>query len=135
MNNTDSNNVKSCWTKIKKISGSDKFAESFYQILFKQHPETRSLFPDELQKQKSILLETLDNVINGYAYLNELEDELIDLGRRHKDLGVAPPMYDIFLETIVAAANISSKFTLTDSELDDWEQAFKAVSNIMLKGY
>ncbi|HFD32344.1 MAG TPA: globin [Gammaproteobacteria bacterium] len=135
MNIQDSGSVKTCWTKIKAERGADSFVDDFYHLMFKHHPETRELFPDTLLSQKTSLLATLDNVINGIDYIEELETELITLGKRHKDIGIEKDMFDVFITTIIDTANIASNQTLTDKELVAWEEAFRKVANLMLKAY
>lgn len=131
----DSASVKACWDKIKSAKGSDLFVDKFYQLMFEHHPETRSLFPENLIEQKRTLLSTLDNVINGIEYINELEKELIELGQHHKNIGIKQEMFNAFITTIVETANSSSDYRLTNEELIAWENAFREVSNIMLKAY
>lgn len=134
-NRIDSESVKNCWAKIKSAKGVDFFVDNFYRLMFEHHPDYRSLFPENLKEQKSSLLATLDNVINGIEYIDELEDELIALGQRHKEICIKKEMFDAFISTIVATANVASDFSLTDKELVAWEDAFSQVSNIMLKAY
>ena len=131
----DSASVKACWDKIKSAKGSDSFVDKFYQQMFKHHPETRPLFPENLMEQKRTLLSTLDNVINGIEYINELEKELIELGQHHKNIGIKREMFNAFITTIVETANSSSDYRLTNEELISWENAFREISNIMLKAY
>jgi hemoglobin-like flavoprotein len=131
----DSESVKNCWKKIKSAKGVDFFVDKFYQLMFEHHPKFRPFFPENLKIQKSSLLATLDNVINGIEYIDELEDELITLGQRHKEICIKKEMFDDFISTIVATANFASDFSLTDKELVAWEDAFRQVSNIMLKAY
>lgn len=117
--------VKHCWAKIKSANGIDFFIDKFYQLMFSRHPETASLFPQNLDEQKRTLLATLDNVINGIEYIEELENELMALGQRHKNIGITKDMYKIFLSTIGETANLSSNYSLTDKELCAWEDAFR----------
>jgi len=127
--------IKSCWSKIKNTKGTDFFIEYFYLHMFEHHPETQALFPDDLKRQKTTLLSTLDNVINGVEYIDEIEEELLKLGKHHKNLGIKEEMFNDFISTIVVAANLSSDFSLNDEELAAWENAFRKISNIMLKAY
>ena len=131
----DSASVKACWDKIKLAKGADLFVEKFYQLMFEHHPETRPLFPENLTEQKRTLLSTLDNVINGIEYIDELEKELLELGQHHKNIGIKKEMFNGFITTIVEAANSSSDYQLTKEELIAWENAFREISNIMLKAY
>lgn len=134
-NNQYNNSVKTCWSKIKAENGADAFIDDFYHLMFKHHPEIRHLFPATLLDQKTSLLATLDNVINGIDYIEELEQELIALGQRHKDIGIEKEMFDVFIITIIKSANNASNNTLTDKELFAWEEAFQKITNIMLKAY
>ena len=135
MNNIDSQKVKDCWEKIKYAKGSDVFVDHFYQTMFKNYPEARPFFPEDLSSQKSTLLATLDNVINGIDYIELLEEELLALGLRHKSMGVIKEQYTAFVHTIIEAAHFASDFSLTDKEISAWENAFRDISDVMLKAY
>ena len=132
---SDIESIKSCWSKVKSTKGTDFFVEHFYQHMFEHHPDTQALFPKDLAQQKTTLLTTLDNVINGFEYIEDLEEELLSLGKHHKNLNIKKEMFDGFISTIVAVANLSSDFSLTEKELTVWEGAFRKVSDIMLKAY
>ena len=131
----DSDSVKNCWLKIKSAKGVDFFIDNFYQVMFEHHPDVHALFSEDTSEQKTKLLTTLDNVINGIDYIEELEPTLIELGLYHKDININEEMYDAFISIIVETANTSSDHRLTAKELTDWENAFREISNIMLKAY
>ena len=50
-------------------------------------------------------------------------------------MGIKKEMYDAFILTIVRTANTSSNNRLTTKELQAWEQAFTAITKLMLKAY
>ena len=132
---SDIESIKSCGSKIKSTKGTDFFVDHFYQHMFEHHPETQALFPKDLTQQKTTLLATLDNVINGVEYIDELSEELLSLGKHHKNIGIKKEMFDDFISTIVAAANFSSDFSLTKKELTDSGNAFRKISDVMIKAY
>lgn len=132
---TESEKTKSCWSKIKSTKGADFFIDHFYQHMFEHHPGTYALFPKDLTQQKTTLLATLDNVINGLEYIEELVEELLRLGKHHKNLNIKREMFDDFISTIVAVAHLSSDYSLSDDELTAWENSFRKISDIMLKAY
>ncbi len=103
--------------------------------MFEHHPDTQALFPENLTQQKTSLLSTLDNVINVVEYIEELEEELLNLGTYHKNLDIKKEMFDDFISTIVIVANLSSDYSLNEKELAAWESAFRKISNVMLKAY
>ncbi|MDH5395288.1 MAG: globin domain-containing protein [Gammaproteobacteria bacterium] len=131
----NSEHLKKCWIKIDKAKGTDAFVEIFFRQLFNDYPETRQLFSGDLDRQKSNLLTTLDNVINGFEYINIIEKEFIQLGDYHKKIGITAEMFNAFNSTILSAANEASDFSLTEDESSAWKSAFEQISNIMLKNY
>ena len=134
-NKNTSHAVKVCWSKIKLSEGSEFFVERFYQLMFEQHPELRPLFPETMRQQNAALLSMLDNVINGLEFIDELEETLIKLGKRHQKIGIQAEMYDVFVDTVVESAKQSSNNTLTENEIISWKSAFREMSDIMIKGY
>lgn len=131
----DSDSVKNCWLKIKSAKGVDFFIDDFYRLMFEQRPDVHALFPKNINEQKTKLLTTLDNVINGIDYIDDLKPTLTELGRFHKNIDIKKEMYDIFISIIVETANTSADYKLTSEELDAWEGAFREISNIMLEAY
>ena len=132
---SDYDNISNCWSKIIAAKGIDFFVDTFYASLFKHHPEIRSLFPDNLKRQKTSLLSMLNSVVNGSDYIESLNTELTELGKRHDSAGVTKEMYGYFIDTIVEAANLSSDFSFNEKELEAWKKALHKVSDIMLRAY
>ena len=132
---TDYQNLKNCWAKIKAEKGPDDLAYNFYQTLFNAHPETQALFPNDILAQKRTLLSTIDNIINGIDHLHQMKDELLELGRHHKNLGVTKEMYEVFIVAIIGAADFASNSSLTQPERIAWEEAFREMADLMLEAY
>ncbi len=134
-NTIDGEQVRACWHKIKSARGEDFFIEQFYNTMFNHAPETRHLFPQDMSAQHRSLLTTLDNVINGIDYIDQLESDLIKLGERHKQIGIRTDMFHTFNQVIVETANLAADHSLSPEEQTAWKQAFQQVSEIMLKAY
>ena len=134
-NSVDAEKIKVCWSKIKSAEGTGFFVEHFYKYMFEHYPEVHSFFPTDLTEQKTKLLNTLNNIINGMEYIDELKDELLQLGQQHRELGIDPDMFKHFIMSIVETADMSSDSTLTNKELATWKNAFQQVSDIMLEAY
>ncbi|MFK5913004.1 MAG: globin [Woeseiaceae bacterium] len=132
---SNSEGVKSCWSKIIKAKGKNNFVGTFYQSMFEYHPEIQALFPQNLKSQKESLITTLDNVINGIEFIDTLEEELYALGERHISYGIKAEMFEDFISIIVSTADEASDYTASKDELAAWEEAFRQISNLMLKAY
>jgi NAD(P)H-flavin reductase/hemoglobin-like flavoprotein len=78
-------------------------ARHFYATLFSQAPETRDLFPVNMEVQRSRLLRALVHVVQMVDRPDELVPFLEQLGRDHRKFGVLAEHYDA-----VGAALLSS---------------------------
>ena len=81
----------------------DEVARHFYATLFGLAPETRDLFPVNMEVQRSRLLRALVHVVQMVDRPDELVPFLEHLGRDHRKFGVLAAHYDA-----VGAALLSS---------------------------
>lgn len=77
----------------------------------------------------------LNGAINGIEFIDDLHKEITELGKKHKNIGIKKDMFDPFIVALVTAANLSSDFSLTNKELEVWENTFRKISRIMLSAY
>ena len=135
MNTINPELVESCWSKVKHNQGENTYSALFYESMFEQHPNIKSLFSSDGETQKIKLLNTLNLVINSIHHLEELKEPLLELGKLHKGINVDAPMYDIVIAHSVSALKVASNNTITPEEEEAWEQAFRAISDTMLEAY
>lgn len=135
MQNINGKLVQSCWSSIKEQTSDSFFIETFYKTLFERYPNTRALFSDSIDTLKIELLTKLDNVINGIEHIKDIEPALVTLGTIHKNAGVSREMFDAFIEVMTEAAAIASNNTLNKTELNEWNKAFREISQSLLKAY
>ncbi len=72
----------------------DEVARHFYATLFGLVPETRELFPVNMEVQRSRLLRALVHVVQMVDRPAALVPFLEQLGRDHRKFGVGPEHYD-----------------------------------------
>ena len=72
----------------------EELARHFYATLFGQAPETRDLFPVNMEVQRSRLLRALVHVVQMVDRPDELVPFLEQLGRDHRKFGVLAEHYD-----------------------------------------
>lgn len=109
-----------------------RLAERFYDKLFARHPELRSMFPGDMQRQRQKLLATLRAVIDRLSHPQETLTALIQLGRMHAGLGVKPAHYPIVVEILVAALAEASAADWTPDLALDWSQTLALMSEAMI---
>ena len=117
----------------------DAFARSFYAALFEIAPDTRDLFPDDMEAQRGKLVAELEFLIDaatGAAATGDLTpfvERARELGRRHVDYGVSGRDYAYVGRALVAAvAEYSSEWD-GDHERA-WTKLYRLISDVMREG-
>ncbi|HEY0574280.1 MAG TPA: globin domain-containing protein [Pseudonocardia sp.] len=84
--------IRNSWTEVEPKA--DELAKHFYAVLFQHAPETRELFPANMQVQRSRLLRALVHVVQMVDRPGDLTPFLAQLGRDHRKFGVIAKHYD-----------------------------------------
>jgi methyl-accepting chemotaxis protein len=112
----------------------DQLMDEFYARLFAAAPAVRPLFPDDMQRQKTMLLGALVLLRKSLRNLDAIVPKLRELGARHVAYGARPEHYPI-----VGAALIASMAAIAGDEWrpeheSAWSGAFEIVAATMIEG-
>jgi len=106
----------------------------FYEKLFVDHPEVRSLFPDDMAGQKRHLLTALALIVKNIDNFAALEGPLMKMGARHLDYGTKPEHYPVVASTLLSVmAELAGPIWTPQLEAD-WTAALNGIAEVMLKG-
>ena len=101
------------------------FLDTFYELLLSKSPEIREKFSQtDFKLQKLMLRQSLLEMICFDRGLSGTEEEIERLGRRHKELAISPPMYEMWLDALCEAiAKHDPQYT---SDLEQvWRKAMR----------
>jgi len=119
--------IKLSWSYLSNRLG--YFGEEFYRILFAQSPALRSLFKSDLDLQEQKFATMINYVVSKVQSLNSIDNELKDLGQRHREYGVTKQHYvltkDSFLEAL--------KNTLADDLDEETFQAWSVALDLIIE--
>jgi nitric oxide dioxygenase len=111
----------------------DELAERFYERLFAVAPQTREMFPADLEAQKRALVASLVIIVRSLRSADVLGLYLEGLGKRHRGYGAVAAHYPVvgmvLLETLAEMAGDAWTAELEAA----WADAFRAVSDLMLR--
>ncbi|MEZ4893733.1 MAG: globin domain-containing protein [Saprospiraceae bacterium] len=79
--------VKRTWKLLRNINPSI-VADAFYSKLFLEHPRLRSMFPKDMDEQYDKLITMLSKIVARLDNLENIQQEVVDMGERHKSYGV-----------------------------------------------
>jgi hemoglobin-like flavoprotein len=117
------------------VERSPDLAHGFYVILFARYPQVQPLFSRSARdKQEKMLTQALVAVMDHLEDAPWLETQLMALGARHAEYGVADEMYAWVGECLVAALKAVAGDDWTPRIEQAWTDAFAAISGLMLAG-
>jgi hemoglobin-like flavoprotein len=118
--------VKQSWRTLRAIDPGI-VGDLFYSKLFMANPSLRNLFPKKMDEQYSKLMDMLSVIIARLDRMDELNDDIAAMARRHIQYGVRPAHYKLVGNALL--------WTLRQGLGQDWtlevEQAWtKCYSNL-----
>lgn len=103
----------------------------FYGLLFVIAPDTRDLFPANMEVQRSRLLRALVHIVQMVDKPGDLEPFLRQLGRDHRKFGVVSEHFDAVGAALVGAIKQYAGDAFTPAVEQAWSGAFEIISTTM----
>ncbi len=123
-------------TSYARLEGREEvFADRFYDTLFRRSPELEALFAEtDMDRQRRMLMSTLDVAVRGLHQIEELLPILAELGARHVSYGVKSEDYDAVGGAIIEALGVELGDGFTSAVRSAWEGVFSTLVEAMLAG-
>ena len=112
----------------------DELMDEFYARLFAAAPAVRPLFPDDMQRQKTMLLGVLALLRKSLRDLDAIVPKLRELGARHVAYGAKPEHYPVVGSVLIASMAAIAGDDWKPEYEDAWGGAFEIVAATMLEG-
>ena len=112
----------------------DRFARAFYDHLFERRPSARCLFPEEVDLQRSRLVEEILLLVAAAADLPSFLQRARELGRRHQGYGVQTDDYAFVGDALVAAVAVVAAAEWSTEVEAAWRRTYVLISEAMLEG-
>jgi hemoglobin-like flavoprotein len=112
----------------------EELMETFYARLFAAAPAVRPLFPQDMTRQRTMLLAALVLVRKSLRDLDALVPTLRALGARHAGYGARPAHYGVVAAVLIAAmAEVAGDAWRAEYE-HAWSEALGVIAAVMLEG-
>lgn len=121
--------VRESWAAVEPRSA--EMTKFFYSMLFSLAPETRELFPADMEVQRSRFLRALVHVIQTVDRQDELRPFLEQLGRDHRKFGVVAAHYETFGTALLATIKTFAGELWTDEVQQAWAEAYTLMATAM----
>lgn len=112
----------------------DELVEDFYDRLFAAAPAVRPLFPDDMTRQRSMLLAVLVLVRKSLRDLDAIRPTLRRLGARHVAYGALPEHYPVVAQVLVESMTEIAGDAWRPEYTPAWSDALGAIATEMIAG-
>lgn len=103
----------------------------FYGTLFRQHPETRPMFPASMAAQQDKLVGALGAVISNVDHLDAVVPVLRRLGRDHRKFGATEDLYPAVGLALLETLGYFLGDQWTPDVQETWTVAYETVASVM----
>lgn len=121
--------IRRSWAAMEDQA--DALGRHFYATLFHIAPETRDLFPVNMEVQRSRLLRALVHVVQMVDQLDDLVPFLQQLGRDHRKFGVIAGHYDAVGKALLSAIGTHAGDGWTPEVEKAWTDAYTLAGQAM----
>ena len=111
----------------------EKVADLFHQRLFAIAPELRPLFPDDLSRQKKMMMQIMATGVKNIQQLQIIIPAVQELGRRHADYGATEKQYESVAAAMLWAIEQGLGATCTPSVIEAWTAFYCTIADVMQK--
>ncbi len=112
----------------------DEVVSIFYTRLFESAPHIRSMFPNDMGRQKKHMVNALLLVAKNVPNIENLIEPLREMGARHIDYGAQEAHFPIVRDTMVYALKQVAGYTWTPQLDADWTHALDVIAGYMIEG-
>lgn len=104
----------------------------FYSKLFSDTASLRNMFPENMDDQYRKLVHMLNTIVGRLDRLDELNEEIINMARRHNSYGVKPAHYKRVGVTLLWTLQQGLGKDWTTETRDAWMECYATLSATMI---
>lgn len=109
--------------------------KTFYQTMFKNHPELLNIFNHANQRQGKQPAALANAVYAAAAHIDRLEEILPvvkGIAQKHRALGILPEHYPVVGENLLAAIKTVLGDNATDEIIEAWGKAYGVIADVFI---
>ena len=124
--------VKHSW---KMFRGIDPVVvgDTFYSKLFLENPSLRKMFPKNMEMQYRKLLDMLNLIVIRLERLDEINDEIVAMAKRHVNYGVRPGHYRLIGSALIWTLQQGLGRDWNDDIREAWTRCYAILSGTMIE--
>jgi len=109
-----------------------KLAEQFYARFFELAPDTRRLFPNDMERQQLKLMDTIAAIVGTLDRREICQSIISHTGRKHADFGVQTSHFTAFGEALIWGLQQQFGPAFTPEMQQAWSVLYEAIQAEMI---
>jgi hemoglobin-like flavoprotein len=110
-----------------------KLAEQFYDRFFELAPDTRRLFPNDMERQQLKLMDTFAAIVGALDERDMFQSIISHTGRKHAQFGVQPSHFVSFGDALIWGLQQQLGPAFTPELKHAWISLYDAVQSEMMR--
>ncbi len=123
--------VEDSWDYV--ITNTQEAGQIFYQRLFEQSPQVRHLFKDNMKEQERKLISLITFAVSKLRNMDEIINDVIALGTRHKGYGVKDEFYSEVATALLWTLEKGLGNQWNDELKEAWTTLYVTLAGVMTK--
>ena len=107
--------------------------EAFYRRFFELAPDTRNLFPADLERQYLRLMDMIAAIVGALDQRDLFQSIIRQAGRRHANFGVKPRHFDAFGKALISTLDDQLGPAFSPDTRQAWMMLYEIVKAEMIK--
>ncbi|HEX6846452.1 MAG TPA: globin domain-containing protein [Chitinophagaceae bacterium] len=124
--------VKQSWRTLRAIDPAI-VGDLFYSKLFMANPSLRNMFPKKMDDQYRKLMDMLSVIIARLDRIDELNEDIASMARRHVHYGVRPGHYKLVGNALLWTLKHGLGKDWTPELEKAWAACYSLISGVMIK--
>ena len=133
MTKTEINLIQNSWKTLREIDPRI-IGDVFYSKLFLDAPQLKQLFHSPADEQSKKLINMLNVVIARLENLDDLKNDIKQLGARHQSYGVKSAHYDLVGNALIWTLQTALGGDWNDDLSNAWITCYTALATAMMQG-
>jgi nitric oxide dioxygenase len=121
--------IRDTWGEV--IAHSHQAGEVFYTVLFDLAPSLSDLFKENIKKQDQKLLSAITLIITKLNKLENLNDEVRALAKRHVQYGVPTTHFGVFGKALIHMLENILGDKWDEETKEAWERIYQLISTAL----
>ena len=126
--------AQTLWNRLSEVQKAE-YMVLVYRVLFNHHPEYKSIFPNDLERVRDNMTDTINYLIQHLQKPEKMQVVFECMGVKHSALKIKAEMFPHMVSSQVEAMDEFFLGLLSTVDLKHWENTMLFLANGIMQAY